>query len=82
MAVVPTDAVPETVTGPGGNRTPSGGLSIDTEMAVPLLERATKLNPEKSDPYYLLYRSYRALKQPEKATAALEQFKRLKALGS
>ena len=37
---------------------------------------------EKSNPYYLLYRAYRSLKQPEKAAGALQQFKRLKAQGS
>jgi tetratricopeptide (TPR) repeat protein len=51
-------------------------------LAVPLLERATSISPEKSEPYYLLYRAYRTVKQPEKARSALDEFKRLKALGS
>jgi tetratricopeptide (TPR) repeat protein len=51
------------------------------ELAVPPLERATRVNPERSDPFYLLYRAYRALKQPEKASWALAQFKARKAVG-
>jgi predicted Zn-dependent protease len=51
-------------------------------LAIPFLERATKVKPEKSSPYYLLFRAYRTLQQPEKAASALEQFKRLKAAGS
>ena len=51
------------------------------ELAVPPLERATRVNPERSDPFYLLYRAYRALKQPEKASSALAQFKARKAAG-
>jgi predicted Zn-dependent protease len=51
-------------------------------LAVPLLVRATEINPQKSDPYYLLYRGYRALKQPEKAAQALEQFRHRKTLES
>jgi len=51
-------------------------------LAIPFLERAAQLKPQKSDPYYLLFRAYRTLKQPEKAASALKEFKRLKALGS
>jgi predicted Zn-dependent protease len=51
-------------------------------LAIPFLERATSISPEKSEPYYLLYRAYRTVKQPEKARSALDEFKRLKALGS
>jgi predicted Zn-dependent protease len=48
-------------------------------LAVPCLERATWAAPDKSNSYYLLYRAYRVLKQPDKASGALETFKRLKA---
>lgn len=51
-------------------------------LAIQLLERATKVKPDQSSPYYLLYRAYRTLKQEDKAAVALRQFKRLKALGS
>jgi tetratricopeptide (TPR) repeat protein len=51
-------------------------------LAVPFLHRATQVKPEKTEPYYLLYRAYWMLKQPDKAAAALEEFKRLKSLGS
>ena len=45
------------------------------------LERATLADPDKSNPFYLLYRSYLTLKQPEKAASALQKFKQLKAKG-
>ena len=51
-------------------------------LAIPLLECATKVKPDRSSPYYLLYRAYRTLKQAEKAAVALRQFRRLKAPGS
>ena len=47
-------------------------------LAIEYLERAVEVKPEKSNPYYLLHRAYVALKQPEKAAKALQQFKRLK----
>jgi predicted Zn-dependent protease len=50
-------------------------------LSVPCLERATRAAPDKNNPYYLLYRAYRSLKQPQKAAAALETFKALKAQG-
>jgi predicted Zn-dependent protease len=50
-------------------------------LAIPSLKRATLANPDKSNPFYLLYRSYRTLKQPEKAASALQKFKQLKAKG-
>jgi len=49
--------------------------------AIAPLERATQLEPGKSDPYYLLHRAYRALQQPEKADWALQQFNQRKAGG-
>ena len=48
-------------------------------LALPWLEKAARLAPQKSDPYYLLHRAYRALKEPEKATLALQEFNRVKA---
>ena len=51
-------------------------------MAIPLLERATVLRPDDAGPYYLLFRAYRSLNEPEKAAAALAHFKRLKSSGS
>lgn len=51
-------------------------------LAIEYLERAIQIKPEKSNPYYLLHRAYRTLKQPEKAAKALQQFKRLKSMGS
>lgn len=50
--------------------------------AIPLLDRAARARPNNSSPYYLLYRTYRSLNQPAKAANALQEFKRLKALGS
>jgi len=51
----------------------------DYASALAHLEQATRLGPEKSDPYYLLHRAYRALKNNEKAAWALEQFNLQKA---
>jgi tetratricopeptide (TPR) repeat protein len=58
-------------------------LSLGNQvLAIEYLEHAIEIKPEKSNPYYLLHRAYRALKQPEKAAKALQQFKRLKSMGT
>ena len=48
------------------------------QPAIPHLERAAELSPEKGDPYYLLNRAFRALKNLPKAAWALEEFNRRK----
>ena len=49
--------------------------------AIEPLLRAARLEPLRSDPYYLLQRAYRAAQQPEKAEWAFEQFNQRKANG-